>query len=120
MRIGEFVRTLNTTLDTVRHYEGVGLLCPTRNNNQKHYYDEHLQAFRVIQELKDVGFSLEDILLLFELKASVGCGSDILIREVTEKFESQIALLDKQIQNLKIRRDNLRGTLDELNRVMTK
>ncbi|WDL98457.1 MerR family transcriptional regulator [Alicyclobacillus sp. ALC3] len=117
MRIGEFVRTLNTTLDTVRHYEEIGLLSPVRNDNKKHYYDEHLQAFRTIQELKDAGLSLEDILLLFELKESVGCGSEVLIREVTAKFENQIATLDAQMQALRIRRDNLRGTLDELRRV---
>lgn len=120
MRIGEFVRTLNTTHDTVRHYEQVGLLSPTRDGNQKHYYDDHIQVFEVIQELKNLGFSLDDILLLFELRASVGCGSEVLILEVKRKFDNQIANLDKQIHDLTIRRDNLRETLDELHKAVPK
>ncbi|PWI55174.1 MerR family transcriptional regulator [Sulfoacidibacillus thermotolerans] len=120
MRIGEFVRTLNTTHETVRHYEQVGLLCPARDGNQKHYFDDHIQVFEIIQELKNIGFSLEDILLLFELRASVGCGSEVLIHEVKRKFANQIANLDNQIHDLTIRRDNLREMLDELSKVVPK
>ncbi len=40
MRIGAFVKTLNTTVDTVRHYEELGLIHPVRDNQQK-YKDDH-------------------------------------------------------------------------------
>lgn len=113
------VRTVGTTVDTVRHYEDVGLLRPERNGREKRYTAEHAEAFQVIQELKSVGFTLEDIGLIFKLRESYGCGSQQLVDEVVQQFHAQIGSLQSQIAALQDRRDRLRGLLDEISAVTT-
>lgn len=114
MRIGEFVKTVGTTVDTVRHYEELGFIHPERVSQQKHYLEEHVQAFEAVQELKSVGFSLEDIRLIFRLRESYGCGSPKLVEEVIQQFESHIEALDAQIVALEDRRHRLSGLLRDL------
>ena len=112
MRIGEFVKMVGTTMDTVRHYEQLGLIQPQRDKQYKDYSTEHVHAFEAISEFKSVGFTLDDIRLLFKLKESYGCGSPQLIQDVAEQFTAQIDSLNQQIAVLEGRRDRLRGFLD--------
>ncbi len=117
MRIGAFVKTLNTTVDTVRHYEELGLIHPVRDNQQKQYSEDHVKAFQAIQELKMVGFTLDDIGLIVKLRESFGCGAPELIHEVLQQFAHRIEALNEEIVVLQGRRDSLRALVEELQTV---
>ncbi len=111
MRIGEFLQTVETTLDTVRHYESLALLQPARINRQKEYGQAEVQAFQVIKELQQAGLSLEDIRLLFNLKQAHGCGSAELIDGAVEQLDSQLRRVEEELLRLEKRRQSLWDTL---------
>jgi DNA-binding transcriptional MerR regulator len=120
MRTGEFVKLVGTTMDTVRHYEQLGLIRPERDKQHKHYSGEHVQAFQAIQDLKLIGFTLDDIGLIIKLRESFGCGSQELVDEARQQFQRQINTLRGQIAALEGRRDRLQALLDELSVVTNK
>lgn len=94
MTIKEVAEKTGVSVDTLRYYERIGLLPPVpRKTNGIRDYDEffvHLIAF--IQDLKNVGFSLEAILDYIKL-AKLG---DISNEERKKMImEVQNMLLDK-------------------------
>ena len=63
MRIGELSERAGVTPRTVRYYESLGLISPgSREGNGQHYYtEETLSHLRKIDQLKNLGLSLEEI-----------------------------------------------------------
>ncbi|ONG93195.1 6-phosphogluconolactonase [Bacillus cereus] len=118
MRIGEFVTLLHTTKDTVRHYEDLNLIVPTRTNNRKEYSEKEILEFQVIIELKEMGLSLKDIQLLFELKGLLGCGDKKLIDEVVAKLTNHADSLLLEEENIRNRRIQLQKKLSEIKKLL--
>lgn len=69
MRIGELARQANVTPRTIRHYEDLGLLAPHERASSgfRHYTDHELARLHKINQLKDLGLSLEDIAQVIDL-----------------------------------------------------
>src|SRR5882672_2928098 len=63
MRIGDLTERAEVTPRTVRYYESIGLLPPgEREGHGQHYYtEEALARLRKIDQLKQLGLSLEEI-----------------------------------------------------------
>ena len=63
MRIGELTERAEVTPRTVRYYESIGLLPPgEREGNGQHYYtEETVFRLRKIDQLKQLGLSLDEI-----------------------------------------------------------
>jgi MerR family copper efflux transcriptional regulator len=63
MRIGDLTQRAGVTQRTVRYYESIGLLPPgEREGHGQHYYTEEAVArLRKIDQLKQLGLSLEEI-----------------------------------------------------------
>ncbi|MCI1244363.1 MAG: MerR family transcriptional regulator [Bacilli bacterium] len=61
MRIGEFSKLTELSESTIRYYINHGLLGPTKRNGQYSFDDRDLKTAKTINELKELGFSLEDI-----------------------------------------------------------
>ena len=69
LRIGEFSRIAHVTIETLRHYDAVGLLKPAfidPTTGYRFYTAEQLPSVNQILMLKDLGFSLEEITQLRE------------------------------------------------------
>lgn len=109
---------LHTTKDTVRHYEDLNLIVPDRLNNRKEYREKEILDFQVIIELKEMGLSLKDIQLLFELKNSLGCGDKKLIDEVLDKLTNHIDFLRREEENIRKRRIQLQSKLEEIKKLL--
>lgn len=63
-RIGEFSRITRVTIDTLRHYDALGLLKPAKVDpftGYRYYSARQLASLHRILALKEVGFSLEEI-----------------------------------------------------------
>jgi DNA-binding transcriptional MerR regulator len=63
-RIGEFSRITRVTIDTLRHYDALGLLKPAKVDpftGYRYYSARQLMSLYRILALKEVGFSLEEI-----------------------------------------------------------
>ncbi|MGI8349384.1 MerR family transcriptional regulator [Niallia circulans] len=104
MKIGEFVALLNTTKDTVRHYEELNLLKPNWQNNKKEYSDKEILDFQVVNELKKYGFSLKDIQKISSLKEAVDYGDKQLIGQVHQILTGQLEKLLQEESEIRERR----------------
>lgn len=71
MEISEFSKKTGFTVDTLRYYNKIGLLVPERINNRRHYTKEDLEKAIIITKLKNLSFSLDEILALFKLDDNV-------------------------------------------------
>lgn len=63
MRIGEFAKRAGVTPRTVRYYESLGLLGPSEREEGgfRYYTEAELEKLQKINDLKDLGLSLEEI-----------------------------------------------------------
>ncbi|KQL51470.1 6-phosphogluconolactonase [Heyndrickxia shackletonii] len=118
MRIGEFIAYLNTTKDTVRHYEDLQLLTPKWKGSMKDYGEKEIQDYQVIKEFKSLGLSLKEIQLLFKLKHSFGCGDSQFINEVVIQLTNHLEVLRQEEEEIKNRRIQLEKQLDEIKELL--
>lgn len=98
MKISELARQAETAVDTVRHYERVGLLpSPTRlDNGYRSYGPAHVQRLRFIRRCRLLDISLSDIsrLLGFATQPQADCC------EVDRLIEAQIAKVRDRLDHL--------------------
>ena len=98
MKISELARQAETAVDTVRHYEKVGLLpSPTRlDNGYRSYGPAHVQRLRFIRRCRLLDISLSDIsrLLGFATQPQADCC------EVDRLIEAQIAKVRDRLDHL--------------------
>jgi len=97
-------REAGVNLDTVRYYEKRGLLPePDRTpSGYRQYGPEHVQHIRFIKRAQELGFSLEDIRELLELRVTPGAGKEVRAR-TTEKIRE----IEAKISDLERIRDKL-------------
>lgn len=118
MRVGEFVFLLNTTKDTVRHYEDLNLINPSWKGKSKDYGDKDIQAFHVIVKLKDFGLSLIEIQLIFELKNAFGCGDKKLVKQVLNQLTNQLEVLRLKEEEIHKRRVLLHNEVEKIKELL--
>ncbi|WP_406686636.1 MerR family transcriptional regulator [Rossellomorea vietnamensis] len=114
MKIGEFVSMLNTTKDTVRHYEDLQLITPTWNKHFREYSEKDVLNFQVVRELKEYGLSLNDIQLIFSLKEAHSCGDKELVNKVVEQLSLHLHKLQTEEEELRVRRKTLESEMEQI------
>lgn len=114
MKIGEFAARLKTTQDTLRHYEDLNLITPEWNGGRKEYGKKDVMNFEAIVDMKDMGLTLKDIQLIFQLKQTLGCSSPELIQQVSVQLSQHLESIIKEEQQLHTRRVNLEEIIKEL------
>jgi len=68
MRIGEAAAKAGVTARTLRYYEESGLIEPVRSGAQRAFTEYHVTLVQHIQQLKQLGYSLEEIRQIMALK----------------------------------------------------
>jgi DNA-binding transcriptional MerR regulator len=109
MRIGDLAKLAGVKTDTIRYYEKRGLL-PKANRAASGYrsYDERsLKQLRFIKQAQSLGFSLDEIRRILNLRGSGGetCRCVINIAEAT------LAETETRLAELQAFRDSLRAHL---------
>ena len=69
LKISEFATKLGVTIRTLRFYDKMGLLCPRsrdKKSGYKVYGPEEFKRFQLIISLKEIGFSLKEIVEIFK------------------------------------------------------
>ncbi|MAT99904.1 MAG: hypothetical protein CL608_22415 [Anaerolineaceae bacterium] len=69
-QIGEFSRLGSVTIETLRHYDALGLLKPAKvdpSTGYRYYSAKQMQPLNRILALKEVGFSLEENMPVYEV-----------------------------------------------------
>ena len=119
MQIGELAERIGLSLHTVRHYDEVGLVQPSRRSEGgfRLYSEEDLQRFLLIKPMKPLGFSLEEMRALLDvvdaLPETTGPAREALLAELRafvttarqrrEKIVANLRLADRFIEDLQER-----------------
>lgn len=97
--IGEMARRCDTSVQTIRHYERLGLLAPPPRTagNQRRYDKRELDRLRFIRHARELGFGIGDIRDLLRLAAHLDApcdGADAIATNHLRGVESRIARLE--------------------------
>jgi DNA-binding transcriptional MerR regulator len=109
-RIGEFSRIAGVTIDTLRHYDALGLLKPEEVDpftGYRYYSARQLKSLNSILALKEVGFSLEEIVRILQRQPTS--------EELRGMLKAQLARAENEIQNAHERRERILTRLNTLN-----
>ncbi|MDO4851567.1 MAG: MerR family transcriptional regulator [Actinomycetota bacterium] len=108
MRSGEFAKVCETTKETLRHYERVGLLLPScvMDNGYKLYSSSQIVDFMVIASLKAAGCALGDV------KDIISSDNPETVTKIFAKKIGEISEKQAQLERSKLL---LEGTVSQLN-----
>jgi DNA-binding transcriptional MerR regulator len=109
-RIGEFSRIARVTIETLRHYDALGLLKPVNVDpftGYRYYSARQLMSLNRILALKDVGFSLEEIARILQEK--------LTNEELRGMLKAQLVRAEQEIQAAQLRQERIVARLQYLN-----
>ncbi len=114
MRIGELARQAGVTTRTVRHYEQLGLLRPHEraSSGYRYYSDAELARLRKIDQLKNLGLSLEEIRQVIDLYFDDPSG--------VQGKRTVLVMLRRQLREARRRREGLQRLEAELEQSVAK
>ena len=114
MRSGELAAAAGVSADTVRHYERIGLLPPSRRraNGYRVYSPDALGTILLVQKALAVGFTLAEIGVFLKERRR----GDPPCKRVYALASARLADVERRIASLRRFRDEFRGILDEWNR----
>lgn len=111
LKIKEFSLLCGVTVKTLRYYEKIGLLKPCEideSTGYRYYLVKQMQSMANIRTLKEVGFSLEEIIDLFD------SGS---IKPTIQSLEHKIRSTEHELAILQRRCQMLRAMIDSQNKI---
>ena len=107
MLIGELARQTGLSRDTIRYYERLGLLrpCgrPSQANNYKEYPPAAVTRLGLIQQGKNLGFSLAEITEALDLLTDTGLSDT----EASARIGEKLAVIESKMRDLEAMRDSL-------------
>lgn len=108
LKIGEFSRLCRVTVRTLRHYEEIGLLVPEivdMETGYRYYSVHQMQKMNAIRNLKEMGFSLKEIMELWDEETHIPSVSSL---------EKKISETETELERLKVRRTQLKAMMASL------
>jgi DNA-binding transcriptional MerR regulator len=112
MRIGVLAEKTGVSRDTIRLYEGMGLLKnvtrPHKYNNYKEYSEENIERIKVVLTMKNLGLSLKECKNVMETIANNSFDEKYRNEFVTRK----LAEIDAKIAALSSLRETLQKHLN--------
>lgn len=98
LTIGKLAKSAGINIETVRYYERIGIMPePERKDSgYRQYSPEDLSRLKFILHAKELGFSLNEIRELLELRVDPETNCD----EVRAQAEAKIADVEEKIESL--------------------
>ncbi len=100
MLIGELAKKTNTTKDTIRHYDDMGLLVSSQRQAGSRVYKEfsqnNLERIEMIRVAKFMGFTLSEVAKQIEAYYA----GDISQQEQIQTLQARLEDVEGKIQNL--------------------
>lgn len=114
--IGKLAELAGLNIQTIRFYENMGLLPePSRSKSQYRVYeDEYLENINFIKNSQELGFTLEEIKDLVQVKfqnCAIGKDVKILVQEKIEKINCELEKLKSQKKFLEKLDSNCSGKM---------
>ncbi len=109
IRISQLAKEAGVHVETIRYYQGIGLLPrPRREHGRIRRYDsDDLKRLRFIRRAQALGFSLEEIALLLGLSNGEHC------EETKGLAEKKLAMVEDKITDLAAIEKALKGLIAE-------
>lgn len=111
MKIGQFAKENNVSIDTVRYYMELGLIVPHKKGGHYEFDDSCINDLREILQLKEIGFSLNEIKTFLYYKQFVKVENKVSSKYYSAFFQRKIEDTQKTIEsltrNLKVLEDRL-------------
>jgi DNA-binding transcriptional MerR regulator len=111
-RIGEFSRITRVTIDTLRHYDALGLLKPAEVDpftGYRYYSARQLGSLNRILALKEVGFSLEEIARVLHPSEK------LTTEELRGMLKAQLLRAEQEARSAQVRQERIIARLNTLN-----
>ena len=114
MRIGQFGKVNEISIDAIRHYMDLGLIVPEKQGG--HYvFDTGCQKdLELILDLKGMGFHLNEIKMIFHYKNFGQFAEYERDAFYQSLFLDKYEKLEQEIKNLIEMKDRLKGKVDQL------
>lgn len=102
--IGQLAKRTGVPIDTVRHYERIGLLRPAARlaSGYRRYGDAELKRLRFIRRAKALGFTLDEIQELLALSAGRN------VQSIRKAASARLADIERRMKELTRIRESLR------------
>lgn len=107
MKIGEFAERTGISKDTIRYYEKIGLLHPEIINKHREYNNNDVILMETIIKLKQTGFSLLEIKMLFDWSKNTDHNKKLTqeeiqnVLQIKEIFQNKYAQMVQRENNIK-------------------
>lgn len=107
VKIGEFADLTGISKDTIRYYEKIGLLEPEIKNKHRNYNDNDAILIKTIFKLKQTGFSLLEIKILFDWSKNLDQHKKLTqmeiqnVLQIKEIFQNKYAQIEQQENHIK-------------------
>jgi DNA-binding transcriptional MerR regulator len=97
LRIGEVAKRSDVSIDTLRYYERLRLLPPTRRSSGgfRLFTPEHIERVQFIKQAQQLGFSLD------EIKGLLATGGADECRKVRDLLQRKLTELDERLKSMK-------------------
>ncbi|MGH9873522.1 MAG: heavy metal-responsive transcriptional regulator [Pyrinomonadaceae bacterium] len=97
LQIGEVAKRSGVSIDTLRYYEKLKLLPPTRRSSGgfRLFAPEHVERVQFIKQAQELGFSLD------EIKGLLATGGAEECRKVRDLLKTKLNELDEQLKKMK-------------------
>jgi len=102
--IGQLAKDVGVPIDTVRHYERIGLLQPATRlaSGYRRYGEIERKRLRFIRRAKALGFTLDEIDELLALSAGRN------VQSIRKTASARLTDIERRIEELRRVRDSLR------------
>lgn len=100
MKIGEFAICTGLSKDTIRYYEKMNLLQPEIKNKHRNYNKKDIDTVEAILKLKQTGFSLQEIKMLFDWSGNIDQNKKLTNEEIQNLLEIKVIFQEKYEQML--------------------
>lgn len=99
LTIGQLAKTVGVNVQTIRYYERLKLLTPTarKPSGYRQYGEEALNRLRFIKNAQALGFTLQEVAELLNLRVSntARCG------DVQRRAQAKLAQVESKIKDLR-------------------
>ena len=103
LSIGEFSRICKVSTKTLRYYDEIGLIKPSKinpENNYRYYSIEQLETMLFINRLKQYNFSLEEIRTIITSEEMLNEKLCLELYKKKKEFEKQIQIYSQITERL--------------------